>query len=186
MNILVDKNRFTNLNGLVITPKAVVDLRERFLELFEYDAENGKLFWKVSRGPVSAGDEAGSFDGYGYRCVKIDGRIHKSHRIIFLLEHGFLPKFIDHFSQNPSNNRISNLRAVTQSKNMRNKRMYKNNKSGHAGVHRLPNGKWAARAYSPETGKQFSLGDFTDIEDAIKARNDYIATIPGYTLRHGR
>ena len=98
-----------------MTSTNIYMLLQRVKELFEYDREAGKLFWKVATSRrIKVGREAGSIDTEGYRIVEIDGKKYKVHRLIFLIEHGYLPEFIDHKDSNPLNNHISNLRECSE------------------------------------------------------------------------
>jgi len=49
-----------------------------------------------------------------YLRVCIDGKPQALHRMIFLYHHGYLPKVTDHIDGNRLNNRIENLRDVSQ------------------------------------------------------------------------
>lgn len=144
-------------------------LMERVRELFEYDRAAGKLFWKISNSNIiKVGQEAGCIRDDSYRVVRIDGKLHYAHRLIFLIENGYLPDFIDHRDGNPLNNHISNLRECSNQENQRNKTKQSNNTSGVPGVcwHKARN-KWVARC-ADRTGKQTHLGLFTDIQEAAE------------------
>jgi hypothetical protein len=80
-------------------------------------------------------------------------------------------KYVDHVNRNTLDNTRTNLNVVTPAENQQNKRMLKNNSSGHTGVswHKL-RGKWCARIVVNDRG--LHLGLFDDINDAIAARKD--------------
>lgn len=76
---------------------------------------------------------------------------------------------VDHINGNPSDNRKSNLRVVTQAKNMQNRKTNVNNTSGVTGVS-LKNGHWTARIMANK--KEIFLGMFGNKDDAVKARRE--------------
>lgn len=107
--------------------------QQKLLELFDY--QNGSLFWKSKPAKqISVGSKAGCINNHGYSVVRIDGILYRTHRIIFLMHHGYLPKYIDHADGNPLNNNIENLREATACENAYNKPAQSNNKSGEKGV----------------------------------------------------
>jgi hypothetical protein len=90
------------------------------------------------------------------------------HRFILNAKKG---EIVDHINMNPLDNRRENLRIVTKSQNMQNRKKQSNNTSGHKGVSwSKKDKKWRATIRS-ENGWKF-LGNFEKIEDAILARND--------------
>lgn len=135
--------------------------------LFEY--KDGDLFWKVTKGSAAIkGNKAGSKDKNGYLQTKINGKIYKNHRLIWVM-HGFcLPEFLDHIDNNPSNNRIENLRPVDKRLNAANSRIRGDNRSGFKGVsfHKQRK-KW--RASIGINGKCLHLGLYSNVEDAKSA-----------------
>ena len=74
--------------------------------------------YKGCRGVVST--PSPKADGYSY--IKVDGKMYRTHRAIGvafgLLDGTDDPRDIDHIDGNPSNNCLSNLRAVTRSQNI--------------------------------------------------------------------
>ena len=77
-----------------------------------FDHKDGHLYWKkVNRQQHLVGKEVGSIHPTGYRHVTWNGKVHKVHRLIFLLEHGYLPKEIDHINGDRQDNRLENLRS---------------------------------------------------------------------------
>lgn len=168
--------------------------RDRYLthcymhECFNY--RDGRIFWKER--PIhhfvdewrckifnsrQAGTEAGTILS-GYRVVKFSwGRI-GTHRIIFLMHHGFLPEEVDHINGDPLDNRIENLRAATHAQNLRNMKTPSNNTSGRKGVYwHKATGKWTAGIR--HNGKWTHLGTFNDYSDAVKRREDAESKVYG-------
>jgi hypothetical protein len=131
-----------------------------------FDHKDGRLYWKKvnhSNKKYLVGQEVGSIHKTGYRHVTWQGKVHKVHRLIYLLEHGYLPNEIDHINGDRQDNRLENLRDVTRSQNQFNKAMCKNNTSGTRGVswHKKSNA-WLVRVCA--SGKTKSIGYFKDLE----------------------
>lgn len=155
---------------------------------FSYDPASGKLFFKMRTDDMftatagrsahhqcnlfnskHGGKEAGNKNSEGYICVKFQGRTLKVHRIIWKIVYGDEPDCIDHINRNPSDNSLSNLRAVSQSVNSQNKRVQSNNSSGVPGVY-FSEGKWtAAIQIGP---KRTKIGRFQNKDEAIAARRE--------------
>lgn len=143
----------------------------RAMELFAYDPDTGMLCWRVNKGTTGrAGAEAGYSAKAGYRRVKIDGSMYLAHRIIWLFVYGSFPDLhIDHIDGNTLNNRLSNLRAATNTMNMENQtKPLKNNKSGYLGVsYRNDRNKYRAQIWVGP--KRIHIGDFGDAKSAHEA-----------------
>ena len=141
---------------------------DRLKEALAYDADTGYFTWRIKH--AHARTIAGAKDYYGYCVIRIDGVLYKAHRLAWLYTYGEWPvKSLDHKNQVKNDNRISNLREVTASENMHNIQLRSNNKSGVSGVvWRSDRNKWNARI---KVGyKNFNLGLYADMADAIKAR----------------
>lgn len=135
-------------------------------EVFDY--QDGELFWKVDRRKTKVGAKAGRTKSNGYCEVRLDGRLQGTHRLIFIMFHGFLPRIIDHIDGNPSNNAIENLREATHAENMRNSKRPKNNTSGFKGVYFDKRNKtWIAQCVKDNRNNY--LGSFDDIHEAANA-----------------
>lgn len=163
-------------------------------QLLRYDAETGKLFWR-HRGEEwfdcpgkaarwngrRAGQEA--FVGVhrqGYKQGQLFGHSVRAHRVVWAIIHGYWPSVIDHIDGNVTNNRIENLRQVTQAENCRNAKMRKDNTSGCVGVRwHKANRKWIA-----VLGSDY-IGSFETIEAARRARS-LAEERAGYHENHGR
>ena len=144
-------------------------LRERL----SYDSETGVLAWKIHRHPKRVGVRADYATLNGYRKLVIDGSQYYAHRIIWKLSTGEdvgADIVIDHINNDPRDNRLVNLRAVSRSANTHNIRG-KNLLDAPikvAGIFRVREGKWRASICSG--GRQTYLGTFDSVEDAITAR----------------
>lgn len=152
-------------------------------EYFNYDASSGVLTWKKKSGKCVVGEEAGYVSTDGYRYFGFKGKVLKTHRAIYLMMTGELPKFVDHIDQNRLNNRWNNLRGASVTDNNRNCSLQKNNTSGVVGVSwSNDRKKWVAMIW--HNSKPVPLGRFKEKEDAIAARK--AAEIQyGYHANHG-
>jgi len=143
--------------------------QDRVKELLNYHPDTGKLTWRVNKGPAYAGSVAG-YIANGYVRIRIDGKGYLAHRLVWLYTYGQMPKeHLDHINHNRADNRLSNLREVTQAENNRNLSKSKRNTSGITGVsfHKLT-GLWVAQIQV--NSKQIKLGAFGTIEEAAEAR----------------
>jgi len=96
---------------------------------FIFDYKDGHLYWKNPKSNrVKIGDKAGNKNINGYFSTKINSKLYKNHRLIFLMHHGYLPKMIDHIDGNPLNNCIENLREATSFENSYNRKTKITNK----------------------------------------------------------
>ena len=144
---------------------------EKLRMLLHYEPATGIFTWKVrAANSVKVGDIAGCPDGQGYLRVRVQSQRYRAHRLAWLYMYGEWPEDqIDHINRVRTDNRICNLREVTNKQNGQNAGKYSHNTSGHTGVswnkHRS---KW--RAHIRHSQKSIRLGDFTNIEDAIAAR----------------
>jgi hypothetical protein len=113
-------------------------------------------------------------DGYlwhittqGYVKAMIDGKSVPLHHVVA----GKPPEGLvtDHINRNKLDNRVANLRHITQSANVRNSSVRRDSKSGVKGVTQDAYYKdWIAAIYV--NGSRLHLGRFKKLDDAIKAR----------------
>ena len=140
---------------------------EQILSKFIY--KNDDLYHResTSRG-IKAGDLAGWSDPLGYRIVLIDGKRYFVHRLIYQINTGECPDTVDHRNNIPSDNRMCNLRACTQTENMWNTRMKRNNTSGVKGVswHKQRQ-KWTVRISVNGTYRSFGLHDDLEFAELV-------------------
>ncbi|WP_276118384.1 HNH endonuclease [Pararhizobium qamdonense] len=149
------------------TPKLT---HERLLELLHYDPETGVFTWRVDRWrgrgmgvlAAAAGSVAGSVNGDGYVCIKIDGENHKAHRLARFYVTGEWPRaMVDHRDLDRSNNRYDNLRNATRGQNRANSTS--KNKHGFKGVAKV-RGRYMAQIRKDK--KNINLGYFDSAAEA--------------------
>ena len=103
---------------------------------------------KVTRNSRQVKDTLqGTLDNRGYYKVQFNKQPIGQHRIVWELHFGPIPegKVIDHIDRDKSNNRIENLRCVSQSENMTNQPQ--RNSSGYKGVYQnQSNGKYQVQS----------------------------------------
>ena len=141
-------------------------------EIFYYDGIH--LRNKVSRNPKAPKDKiAGSKHHSGYLQVKVDGKYHMVHRIIWGLFNDKIPDNmeIDHINHIRDDNRLENLRLVTRQENRRNQSRSVKNTSGVIGVSRYEaRNQWQSQI--KVNGKNIHLGFYNDFEEAVKVRKE--------------
>lgn len=152
-------------------------LTQQYLkEILEY--RDGELYWNASRkgGTATAGSLAGCQKSGGYWHTRIGKQRYSNHRLVFLMHHGYLPKFVDHIDGNRSNNRIENLRSASRQQNNCNAQIRSDNTSGIKGVSwHKKTGKWTVRVQTNKTRKWLGLFDDLELAQlvAIEARDKY-------------
>lgn len=178
---------------------------EKVRQLFRYDPETGRIFWR--KRTVDHFDYAppetretlckrfnrrfedkeagGTHHAFGYRMVKWtigpgEHRAFSAHRLAWCLFHGEWPSHeVDHIDGDPANNQISNLRDVPQRINARNRR---------TGLGELPlgvrpssNGKRWKAVYWDNGPRYIGSYDTMDLAaEAAKAKRLEL----GYSERH--
>ena len=89
-----------------------------------YDPETGMFKWlnvTNCNGSKKSGWFAGSFDNKGYYKIGVLGKDYSAHRLAWYLMKGSFPeKQIDHINGVRTDNRIVNLREVTNAQNQQN------------------------------------------------------------------
>ena len=153
-------------------------------DILSYDEKTGIFTWKeVSRDFFAtegvykswntrySGKVAGAERPDGYVKIGVKGKSYLAHRLAWLYFYGDeeMLMCIDHIDHNRSNNKISNLRSVTQQENTRNCSTAKRGASGVIGVNWQPKKcKWKARIKVNYIS--MTLGMFENKNDAIIAR----------------
>lgn len=133
-----------------------------------------------------AGKEAfGYLSKRGYKVGNIRPHTLSAHRVAWAIYFYKWPDGqIDHINGDRTDNRIDNLREVTNAENAKNMRRKSTNKSGTTGVFFAKHvGKWTAQITVNGRGKH--LGLFVRKRDAIAARKKAEAQY-GYHANHGK
>lgn len=135
--------------------------------LFDCDPIRGVFYW---RNPPALhlrrkGHLVGNRRPNGRWRIRINGREYLRSHLMWLWVNGYMPELIDHKDRDCSNDSIHNLRTATQSQNLGNRSMMKNNTSGYRSVFWDSRKKrWRARlSYN---GKRVSLGSYCTPEEA--------------------
>lgn len=160
--------------------------------LIKYDPATGRLEWRertpddfegaseiiraglASRfNKIHAGKPAlSSSSGRRYLGGTIKGRSMMAHTAAWVCYRGCYPSSeIDHIDRDKENNRIENLRDVSNSDNKRNRGMMRSNTSGVTGVRFVKkDNSWVSRI--GENGEHKYLGSFKSFEEAVRARKE--------------
>ena len=140
-------------------------------DMFDYDPLSG-IFTRKSNGKKCT-----YVNGEGYVYIRVGKKKRVlAHRLVWLYVNGSLPDkgyVIDHINGDRSDNRISNLRVLSYSDNIKQKY------SPARGVIKFArNGStvYKAQAYVDEGGvfKREVLGYFDDLDAAVSARESYL------------
>lgn len=167
--------------------------------LLFYDADTGQFVWLARPREMFQSDRifnswnaklAGQIAGVaskrdGYLRIGLLGKDYLSHRLAWKMHFGTDPTGqIDHIDGVRTNNRIANLRDVTNAENQRNAKRPLNNTSGVVGVAwHAQRQKWRARI--TVDGVTRSLGLFQSHSDATAARKT-AETFFRFHPNHGR
>lgn len=132
-----------------------------------YCAQTGQFRWLTGRRGLP-GTTAGCRMNRGYWAISIDGKSYLAHRLAWLITYGIWPEGqIDHINGDRADNRLCNLRAVSNAENAQNKRRARSdNDSGLLGVRQLGS-RWQARIM--KAGKAIHLGAYETKEAAHAA-----------------
>jgi len=118
----------------------------------------------------------------GYIRISISGKRYLAHRLAWFYVYGEWTSQIDHINGLRHDNSLSNLRAVTNAENCKNKMLTPTNKTGIMGVH-FHKGKFDAAI--KVSRKKIHLGRFNNIFDAACARKSAEKKY-GFHPNHGR
>jgi hypothetical protein len=152
--------------------------KSRLHELFDYQ-KDGSFVRKSSGKPVVS-----NMGSRRYARVYVDGKAMALHRMIYIYHYGKINGVIDHIDNDRSNNRIENLRDVTQQQNCLNRNHRGNSNSPFKNVYwsKAAN-KWSVQVTA--NGRRKYLGVFSDIELADLVAQEARNTFHGNFVNHG-
>jgi hypothetical protein len=139
----------------------------RVRELLEYDPETGQILWRTTGKGRRPNRVAGTIGPQGYSFIIVDRGRWRAHRLAWAYMHGAFPvQDIDHINGDRADNRIANLREVSNRVNSQNRRRPgSDNKSGYLGVSwKTRLGRWIA--VIQVDGRHKHLGSFATPEEA--------------------
>lgn len=140
--------------------------QEVLKSILSYDEATGIFRWKIKPSQqTNVGDIAGSVTWWGYTIIGYKHKYYYAQRLAWLYIHGVFPaQEIDHINGTRTDNRISNLRAVSRRSNEQNRVEHRLGKL--PGTH-FVSGKWQARIRI--AGKAKHLGVFSTEQEASEA-----------------
>lgn len=159
--------------------------------MLDYNPDTGILMRKAADPnlPYLTNRPFGCTDSNGYVKVMLN-RFHTyAHILIWVFVYGQWPEGeIDHIDQNPSNNRLCNLREVTTAVQQKNVKKSTRNQTGYVGVSLCPNNIKRYKSTTTVNKKSYHHGYFYTPEEANAARQQWIQDHPeaGFTENHGK
>lgn len=132
--------------------------QERLKAILSYDPETGNFTRLVhTSARTRRHTTVGTNSGDGYLATTIDYKCYRLHQLAWFYIYGEWAPLIDHINGDKKDNRISNLRSVSQSVNMHN--------TGKLGVsYRHDRKKWRARIVIKQ--KEIFIGHFASYLEA--------------------
>jgi len=138
--------------------------REELLIHLTYRKDTGTFYWRKTLRRGFEGKRAGSYNKLGYETIRLFGKLHLTHRLVWLAETGSFPeRHLDHINRIKSDNRFENLRECTRTENMRNTKRHQE-RLGYS--YDRTHGKWKVYIDEPDK-KRVNLGTVRTKEEAI-------------------
>ena len=166
-----------------ITLKEDIKILHKYIKTnYRYDELTGEFFSFRYNRPVGCVNTC--FCGKKYFRMQIKGKNYYIHRLAWLYVHGeFPPEQIDHINSDGLDNRLINLRAVSNSENGKNQRKHSTNVSGVMGVSWHKRDKRWQSSIKVDS-KPIYLGSYISFNDAVIARK-VAEKQYGFHLNHG-
>lgn len=145
----------------------------RLKELMSYDPGTGE-FTRIACANSrfsrrhQAGAKVGSKGTNGYLRMNLDGRLYFAHRLAWLYVHGKWPETVlDHINGDKADNRLANLRDVSETKNSLN--VHAARRDSKTGVRGVSPSRGRFAAFISCEGKRIPLGRYDTVEEASAA-----------------
>lgn len=184
------------------TRQALEGFEQAIRDRLDYAPETGTLTWREPKREWFAtlnaftswrtrwgGKESGKIRRDGYRAVRLtvdgNGMSFLAHRVAWFITYGEWPRGqIDHMNGDRADNRLCNLRAVSQHENLLNMKCPADSKTGVPGVTWSKHAKrWLVRVNIDKRTK--NLGYYLNFEEAVAARRS-AEQKHGYYKNHGK
>ena len=151
----------------------------RLLEILSYEPCTGEFRWKIAPAKWMRAGSISGCENKNAWIISIEYVKYSAHRLAWFYVHGEIDDdlVIDHINGDPLDNRIENLRLVTQSMNMRNMK----GRVTKGAVWSKREQRWVARYYI--NGKRTEVGRYRTREEAIEAYRGATKDL-GFTERH--
>lgn len=142
--------------------------REYLREYFHYNRGEGTISWKKTKSLKKiVGRAAGGKDANGYMRTQLNRKPLYMHHVVWCMENNEWPpstKYqIDHINGNRSDNRISNLRLVSQRDNLLNTFVHRGGRLPGCSFN-IGNKKWLSQILIK--GKRVHIGYFKTEKEA--------------------
>lgn len=135
---------------------------------YAYDPDTGLIVHVRASKSKLNGKSAVTIRKDGYAQVQVGRKSYRAHRLAWLLYYGVYPSgVVDHFNGNPSDNRISNLRDVSQMENLQNRTV--SSPKSHTGLIGVVKDRGRYQARIGANGVQHYLGCFQTCSEAHAA-----------------
>lgn len=138
------------------------------INVLEYSPDTGIFKWTKSVGPRAVvGRVAGTSTTEGYLTIQINNSTYLCHRLAWFYAFEEWPlDELDHINRIGSDNRLDNLRKVSNLENAKTKGMYSSNTSGFKGVTKKGS-KW--QAVLTYNSQKIYIGRFATAAEASEA-----------------
>jgi HNH endonuclease len=153
----------------------------------KYEKETGLLYKIVKDKKICIGGVVKNPRGKKYHSFYLNGKNVRTHQYIWEMHNGKIPSglYIDHIDGDGTNNRLENLRLVTQGQNNKNRGINVNNQYGYKGVYfeKRFNLKNPWKVWIQSDGKVYTKSGFATPQDAARHYNQKALELHGEYAR---